>query len=86
MTFKYQNKKNKENGQKRYVFCSQIDLNFHRKQVVPERNINGRKVVVLEYQRPQPRVKSIGHDLKTSFLTGDDEVDVIASALFRTHR
>ena len=52
---------------------------------IPERNIDCRKIVVLVGNRSQPRIQRIGHDLEASLDTGDNEINIVTSALFRAH-
>ena len=52
---------------------------------IPQRNINCGKIVVFVGNRSQPRIQRIGHDLEASLNTGDNEINIVTSALFRAH-
>ena len=64
------------------IFC---EIWYGQKFHIPERNINCGKIVVFVDNRSQPRIQRIWHDLEASLDTGDNEINIVTSALFRAH-
>ena len=69
-----------------FLFFVKHDRNMDKKFfIIPERNINCGKIVVFVDNRSQPRIQRIWHDLEASLDTGDNEINIVTSALFRAH-
>ena len=65
--------------------CLKYDVDKINFSNIPERNIDCGKIVVFVGNRSQPRIQRIGHDLEASLNTGDNEINIVTSALFRAH-